>query len=141
MRNFASKKSPSANSHRQSLIWFLEGFERSKKEIPGLGLSELRSADTQGGDDYQAHIQALYICLASYCQCARGGGKNEIAANLRLNCSCNSEELADSVSFRLFFLDHPHNHGVTSACHWQDSQICVQRKRLVTQCLARDISD
>jgi hypothetical protein len=38
--------------------------------------------------------------------------------------------LADSINFRLFFLDHPHQ-GADGTCQWQDAQICVPRKRLV----------
>jgi hypothetical protein len=37
---------------------------------------------------------------------------------LRLNGCCAPGELADSVNFRLFFLDHPHYHGIDGTCQW-----------------------
>lgn len=131
MKDFASDRR--AKKDRESLLKLLNAFGKPKKYAPGPELSELEPADTQEQDDYQAYIRALYASLASHCLCARGGGRKEITANLRLNSCCTPGELADSVNFRLFFLDHPHYHEADGTCRWQDARICVLRKRSVTR--------
>jgi hypothetical protein len=56
-----------------------------------------------------------------------------------LNGCCSPGELADSVNFRLFFLDHPHHHGLGDTCQWQDTQICVSLKKLIK--MVGDVED
>jgi hypothetical protein len=132
MKDFASD--PRAKKDRESLLKLLKAFGKPKKLAPGPELSELEPADTQQQqDDYQAYIRALYASLASHCLCPREDGRKEITANLRLNSCCTPGELADSVNFRLFFLDHPHYHEADGTCQWQDAQICVLRKRSVAR--------
>jgi hypothetical protein len=128
MKDFAAD--PQAKKDREGLIKLLKAFGRPRKTVSGPELFELESGNTQQQrDDYQAYIGALYSTLASHCICLRQDGRKEIAANLRLNGCCSPGELADSVSFRLFFLDHPHHHDSSGSCQWQDTQICVLRKK------------
>jgi hypothetical protein len=130
MRDVASD--PRAKKDRESLLKLLKAFGKPKKAVPGPELCELEAADTQRQqDDYQAYIRALYTSLASHCLCPREDGRKEITANLRLNSCCTPGELADSVNFRIFFLDHPHYHGTDGTCQWQDAEICVLRRTSV----------
>jgi hypothetical protein len=130
VKDFASD--PLAKKDRESLQKLLKAYGRPKREVPGPEISDLEPADTKREqDDYQAYIRALYASLASHCLCPlRDDGRKEITANLRLNSCCTPGELADSINFRLFFLDHPHE-GADGTCQWQDAQICVLRKKLV----------
>ncbi len=130
MKDLASDRR--TKKDRESLLKLLNAFGKPKKDAPGPEFSELEPADTQEQDDYQVYIRALYASLASHCLCARGDSRKEITANLRLNSCCTPGESAESVNFRLFFLDHPHYHGADGTCQWQDTQICVLRKRSVS---------
>lgn len=130
MKNFASDYR--AKKHRESLLKLLDAFVKVKPGPAGPELSELEPTDTRDHDDYQTSIRALYASLASHCLCARGDGRKEITANLRLNNCCTPGEMDDSVKFRLFFLDHPHLYDSDETCHWQDAQVYVFRKRLFT---------
>lgn len=129
IRNFASDRR--AQKDRESLLKILsKAVGKTKKTISGLNLSEFESGEeTKQRDDYQACIRALYTTLTSHCICPRQDGRKDITANLRLNGCCTPGELVDSVNFQLFFLDHPHHHGADGSCQWQDTQICVLRKR------------
>jgi len=127
IKDFASD--PRLKKDRQSILKFLNGFGRSKKDLL-VDVADLEPTETsREQQDYQAYIRELYNTLATRCLCTRGGGRKEISANLRLNGCCSPGELVDSVSFRLFFLDHPHHHGLGDTCQWQDTQICVSRKK------------
>jgi hypothetical protein len=131
MRDFAAD--PRAKKGRVDLLKFLKAFGKLKKTVSGPELTELNPADAQQQqDDYQAYIRALYASLASYYLCPRQDGRREITTNLRLNGCCSPGELADSVNFRLFFLDHPHDNDSNGSSQWQDTQICVLRRRWVT---------
>ena len=127
MKDFAAD--PRAKKGRVGLLKSLKAFGKLKKTAAGPELSELDPADTQQQqDDYHAAIQALYASLTSYYLCPRQDGQREIATNLRLNGCCSPGELADSVTFRLFFLDHPHDNDGNGSSQWQDTQICVLRR-------------
>ncbi|KAL6832171.1 hypothetical protein V8C40DRAFT_238029 [Trichoderma camerunense] len=117
---------------RVELITILKEFGEVKKTAPGPELSELQGPHkiSDEGDD-RAYIQALYSALASHCRCPGQASRADITTNLLLNCRGASERRHDSASFRLFFLDHPHQHGNDGSCQWQDAQVCVFRKREV----------
>jgi hypothetical protein len=126
IRDFASD--PRSKKDRQSILKFLNRFGASKKDLL-LDVTDLEPTETsREQQDYQAYIRELYNTLATRCLCTRDGGRKEISANLRLNGCCYPGEPADSVNFRLFFLDHPHHHGLGDTGQWQDTQICVSRK-------------
>lgn len=129
IKDFASD--PRAKKDRESFLRLLKAFTKQKKEIVGPELSELDLAETTLQDDYQAYIRALYHSLSCYCSCSTEDGHKDITANLRLNGCCSPGDADDSVQFRLFFLDHPHRREVDGACQWQDTQVCVLRKRFV----------
>ncbi|OXV08982.1 hypothetical protein Egran_03256 [Elaphomyces granulatus] len=130
MKDFAAD--PRAKKGRVGLLKFLKAFGKPKKTVAGPELSELNPADAQQQqDDYQAYIRVLYASLASYYLCRRQDDRREIATNLRLNGCCSPGELADSVNFRLFFLDHPHDNDSNGSSQWQDTQICVLRRRRI----------
>ncbi|KAF7502928.1 hypothetical protein GJ744_004804 [Endocarpon pusillum] len=130
IKDFASE--PRAKRDRVSLLKLLKAFGKPKKVTPGSELSELEPVDTrQQQDDYQAYIRDLYASLASHCVCLREDGQKVITAHLRLNNCCTPGELADSINFRVFFLDHPHCYKADGTCQWQDTQICVMRKRAI----------
>jgi hypothetical protein len=129
IKDFASDSR--ARKDRESFLRLLKAFTKQKKEIAGPELSELDLAETTLQDDYQAYIRALYHSLSCYCSCSKEDGHKDITANLRLNGCCSPGDADDSVQFRLFFLDHPHHREVDGACQWQDTQVCVLRKRFV----------
>jgi hypothetical protein len=128
IKKFASDKQGQKN--RESLLKKLSNtVGKPKKTGYSLDLSKIESAGkTKQRDDYQASIRALYAILTSHCLCLSQNGQKGITANLRLNGCCTPGELADSVNFQLFFLDHPHHHSADGFCQWQDTQICVLRK-------------
>lgn len=133
LREFASDLR--AKKHRQTLLKLLGTFGGSKKKILGPDTSDLEPAEKSGEQhDYQAYIRELYASLVHRCLCLRDDGRKEITANLRLNGCCAQGEFADSVNFGLFFLDHPHHHGIDGSCQWQDTEVCVMRKKLVSIC-------
>jgi hypothetical protein len=108
----------------------LDRFGRAQKENIGPDISELEPSETlREQQDYQAYIRELYTGLSPRCLCLRDDGPKEITANLRLNGCCAPGEFPDSVNFRIFFLDHPHHHGIDGTCQWQDTQICVLRNK------------
>lgn len=129
LKDFASD--PRAKKDRESFQRLLKAFAKQKKEVAGPELSELDLADITLQDDYQAYIRALYHSLSGYCSCSKGDGHKDITANLRLNGCCSPGDLDGSVQFRLFFLDHPHYREVDGACQWQDTQVCVLRRRFL----------
>jgi hypothetical protein len=121
---------PRAKKDRESLLKLLKAFGKPKKVLLGPELSELETIDTQQEqDDYQAYIRALYASLASHCLCPRKDGRKEITANLRLNSCCTPGELADSVNFRLFFLDHPHDLRAEEEVSYRSYQAVGKRAR------------
>lgn len=125
MKDFASDLSLRAKKEREMLLKALKTFAKTTKTVADLEPPDLNPVDTQQ-TDYQAYVRALYASLASCCLCPRQDGRGEITANLRLNICCLPGELEDSVNFRLFFLDHPHNNS-DGLCQWQDTQIRVKR--------------
>lgn len=132
IRDCARASDAYAGKFRQTLIQDLKWFSEQEKGLDDLELSESKLVgERQQQDDYQAYIRALYAGLATRCLCQRDENHNGIIVNLRLRSCCTPGKLADSVNFRLFFLDHPHNHDADDPCEWQDTQICVLRKRSV----------
>lgn len=118
--------------YREKLLKVLKRFSKPSKLEIGPGSSELRAKEVrQSTHDYKAYIMPLYSTLACHCRCPIDGPQKHIAANLRLkNCCIPGED--DSVKFRLFFLDHPHDAAAGEACHWQDTEISVLRKKSVS---------
>ncbi|KAH8897707.1 hypothetical protein GQ53DRAFT_712148 [Thozetella sp. PMI_491] len=120
-----------ASASRMKLIKFLKGYCKPAKAAPGPDLSDLappgQSREEQ--EDYQAYIKALYASLSCCCLCPMQDGHQGITTNLRLRGCCTPREADESMEFRLFFLDHPHQYGSHDVCQWQEAQICVSRRR------------
>lgn len=126
-----------AVKHRQSLILCLRSFPQSDSHSDGhpppplqLHGTDERNSEEGNDDDYQTYVQTLYSSLSTDGLCIYEDGQKYMTLNLHLN-SCTCSESDDGVKFRVLFLDHPHGRETETACHWQDTQILVRRKRLV----------
>ena len=139
IHSFAS--SPRVRKDREALLKLLKAFEKPNKIVRGPEVFDLDQADVQQQqDDYQAYIRSLYSSLASNCLCRQEGDSRYITANLQLRGCCTPGEVADSVNFRLFFLDHPHNHNADESCQWQDTEVSVLRSRSDTHLLSEGVT-
>ncbi|RAH79509.1 subtilisin-like protein [Aspergillus japonicus CBS 114.51] len=121
-------------------VTFLRSYAKSKAARPGPELSDLESKTSdRSQDDYHVYVRSLYKTLAEHCLCPHDDGRREITVNLRLNNCCSPGEVEGTANFRLFFLDHPHCSDEPGSSQWQDTRICVSRKRMVKM-MSKEVS-
>ncbi|KAK1704940.1 hypothetical protein BDP67DRAFT_478738 [Colletotrichum lupini] len=133
LRVFAT--STKASKARQKLIESLEKFtktEPSAVEQPKLAEVVQTRHQTLAQDNYQYHLAELHRVLAMNCICQRGVDEMAIRVNLRLRGFERDEKTPEDVTFGVFFLDHPHEHHGSEVSHWQDTKICISKKRRIT---------
>ncbi|KAK8115459.1 hypothetical protein PG984_011961 [Apiospora sp. TS-2023a] len=118
---------------RKTLLKSIERFLQSISSGTqgGVELTDVAPPEQRQKDehDYQAYIRTLYDTLSSHCQCQAEGGTDPITANLRLNSCCVPNDVDNSVSFRLLFLDHPHRNLSGNSSQWQDAVVRVHKRR------------